>query len=63
LKDSKANGKTATQAPKDTALAVLAGPDIAALKPYLGSYVSSDGVAFDLAVRNGKLYYVEQEGP
>ena len=42
---------------------MLAGPDIAALKPYLGSYVSADGVAFDLAVRNGKLYYVEEDGP
>jgi CubicO group peptidase (beta-lactamase class C family) len=63
LKDKTANGKPATQAPKDTADAVLAGPDIAALKPYLGSYVSADGVAFDLAVRNGKLYYVEEDGP
>ena len=63
LKDKTANGKPATQAPKDTAAAALAAPDIAAVKPYLGSYVSADGVAFDLAVRNGKLYYVEEDGP
>jgi len=63
LKDRTANGKPAEQAPKDTAVAVLAASDIAGLNPYLGSYVSGDGVAFDLAVRNGKLYYVEQDGP
>jgi len=63
LKDRSANNKPAAQMSKDTAVAVLAASDIAVLNPYLGSYVSTNGIAFDLAVRNGKLYYVEQDGP
>jgi CubicO group peptidase (beta-lactamase class C family) len=59
-----ANSTSASQppSPKDTAAAVLASADLAAIRPYLGSYVADNGVALDLAVENGKLYYVIDGG-
>ena len=60
LKDTSA--KTAKAAPRDTSAAMLSAKDIAALQPYLGSYVSnSNGVALDLVISNGKAYFNQDE--
>lgn len=58
LKDTSA--KARKPAPKDTSAATLTAQDIAALQPYLGSYISStNGVALDFAIKNGKLYALQ----
>jgi hypothetical protein len=51
------NTDNKTPKPKDTTAPGLTAPDLAALRPYLGSYLGPRGIHLDLKLKNDRLYF------